>query len=75
MATVMGIGEMCSGNRCCNLVCYVLFDCNAWPNDTLADINRVTAMFLVAVIGGGIPYGALSALEWVYRGFRPKKTE
>jgi peptidoglycan biosynthesis protein MviN/MurJ (putative lipid II flippase) len=46
-----------------------------WPNDTLADINRVSAMFLVAVIGGGIPYGALSALEWVCRGFRPKKTE
>lgn len=45
-----------------------------WPEDTLADINRVTAMFLVAVIGGGIPYGVLSSVEWVCRGFRPKKS-
>lgn len=28
-------------------------------------------IFLVAIIGGGIAYGALHALEWVYRGFRP----
>lgn len=27
--------------------------------------------FLVAVIGGGLAYSALHALEWVYRGFRP----
>jgi hypothetical protein len=29
VATVVGIGEVCSGNRCCNLVCYVIFDCNS----------------------------------------------
>lgn len=28
-------------------------------------------IFLVAVIGGGVAYSALHALEWVYRGFRP----
>ncbi len=28
-------------------------------------------IFLVAVIGGGIAYAGLHALEWVYRGFRP----
>lgn len=27
--------------------------------------------FLAAVIGGGVAYGALHALEWVFRGFRP----
>lgn len=31
----------------------------------------VVGIFLVAVIGGGVAYGALHALEWVYRGFRP----
>lgn len=44
-----------------------------WPADKPADVTRVTAIFLTAVIGGGIPYGALSWLEWIYRGFRPKK--
>ncbi|VVP68810.1 hypothetical protein PS914_00770 [Pseudomonas fluorescens] len=44
------------------------------PEDTLANFNRVTALFLVAVVGGGIPYGTLSSLEWVIQGFRPKKS-
>lgn len=44
-----------------------------WPANTPADISRVTGMFLTAVIGGGIAYGALTAIEWVYRGFRPKR--
>ena len=30
----------------------------------------IVGTFLAAVIGGGIGYGALSVLEWVYRGFR-----
>lgn len=35
----------------------------------------VAGIFLVAVIGGGLAYGALHALEWVYRGFRPLPTD
>lgn len=45
------------------------------PSDPLspAASQIVIGIFLVAVIGGGITYGALHSLEWVYRGFRPKK--
>lgn len=40
-------------------------------NSSPAASQIIVGVFLVAVIGGGVVYGALHALEWVYRGFRP----
>lgn len=40
-------------------------------NSSPAASQIIVGMFLVAVIGGGVVYSALHALEWVYRGFRP----
>jgi len=34
----------------------------------------LTGLAIVAVIAGGLVFGFLSALEWVYRGFRPRYT-
>lgn len=46
-----------------------------WPSDLSSPAANpiIIGMFLAAVIGGGVTYGTLSSLEWVYRGFRPKK--
>lgn len=34
-------------------------------------VDSMGAVLLAGVIAGFLMYGALSALEWVYRGFRP----
>lgn len=41
---------------------------------TPSDAQIATGFFLSAVVGGGVVYLALSALQWLWEGFRPKPT-
>lgn len=43
-------------------------------DSTPSDAQIATGFFLSAVVSGGVVYLALSTLQWLWEGFRPKPT-